>query len=193
MASLKSGMGSLRELLVDVKTLSGWAAKGIIAAPLVDVLLGFGPPWPRQLPVITSCAELLTLLLVLSYLGGRSAKALTGSMSKFAAVTGFCFIAYAVLSSQLIFTAPTGERFSSGLSLRPDIAPLITASYTPTEALRDGGWDPEAVWTRGSITAARTAMILVWISMFCSFVACLGIFALRGKTVRHATRDPSAR
>jgi hypothetical protein len=190
MPALKGGLGSLKQLLADVKTLSGWATKGVIAAPLADFALAFGPPWPSQLPVLTSCAGLIVLLLVLTYGERGSLKVLTRRVVGFALCTGALFMGHSALSSHFITATPRNERVSAGFVVRSDVTPLIGDGYTTSEALRDGGWDPEAVWTRDSITLARLTLMTTWLSTFGCFVSCLGFFSLRSRKKKHIPVAP---
>jgi hypothetical protein len=184
MSSLKAGLGSFKKLVSDLTTLSGWATKGVVAAPLADLVLGFGPPWPSQLPILTSCFEIVVLLLVFSTWSGKGSPTMKRLIWTFGVLTGVAFMVYLVLASQLMLSAPDGTRFSAGLIVRQDVAPLVKSDYTTMDALRDAAWDPEQVWTKSSITMVRAALIAFWFATFGCFVSCLAVFVLRQQAKR---------
>jgi asparagine N-glycosylation enzyme membrane subunit Stt3 len=174
-----SGIQRLGALLRDVGTLAGWSVKGALAAPLADVMLELGPPWPPQSPVVTSILELAVLVLVLSLASNVSARRRKQLLVGFSLIAALALLTYLVLASQLIVPAPDGRRLVSGLTIRADVVALLGSGYSPLDVLRDAAWNPEEVWTRSSITAARLLLFSAWCTTFGAFVAFLGVFALR--------------
>jgi hypothetical protein len=176
MAKFSKGLQTFNRLFKDVNTLTGWGLKGTIAVPLVDLIFRMGPPWPSQLPILTSVAQLVVLIVLTTFLTAKSIK-----MVMITAALACCFslLGYLMCSGQWVHEAPDGTRLVAGFNLRADTAALIGPTYLPHEALRDGGWNPLEVWTRGSVLAAQLLLVAMWFSTFASFVVLVGAFAVK--------------
>jgi amino acid transporter len=179
MASVNEGISAFQRLLKDVRTLSGWSAKGALAAPLADFVLGVGPPWPVAVPVLTSCVEVIALIFVFTLLGAGGRAAFRRSLRVFAVVLVLSFAAYLTLLSLYVHHAPNGERLVAGFIVRPDVVPMLAEDYTASDALREAGWVAERIWTPTSITLSRLSLLASWVMSFSAFVGLLGVFALQ--------------
>jgi hypothetical protein len=86
-----------------------------------------------------------------------------------------------LISEYTVQPAPGQERIVIGNKLRPDVRPLLSATYTPLDALRGAQYDAEEVWTRESITLTHTALIASWLITFISISIFLSTFILLHK------------
>ena len=154
---------------------------GGVAVPLVDYLIQLGPPWPLAggVPIITSIAELLTLMVVF-HLWTRSTRKTVGRRLAFLIIALTIFFgAYLYLNSAKTYSSPVDdEKHVKGFTVRADVAPVITADYTTDDALRGNEYQANRVWTESSITAARLALLTLWLLNFIALSATIGLFVL---------------
>lgn len=188
----RTGLEEFREVIADFRGVTTWAVKGAVVAPLADLVLQVGAPWPPGVPVITSIVELLTLICVFHFWFGRSHKQLTRRMVVFLVLMCVSFFAHLYLLDAYTFVSPaTSKRYAKGFVVRPDVQALIPDEFkTPEEVLSGSEYKAEDVWTAGSITAARLTLLAVWLTMFASLSAFIGTFVMaqRRRTVRTPPR-----
>jgi len=189
----KTGLEEFREVLADFKSLSTLAVKGAVVAPLADLVLHVGAPWPPGVPLITSTVELITLICVFHFWFSKSYKQLTQRMKIFLVVLCVSFFGHLYLLDAYTFVSPaTSKRYAKGFVVRPDVQQLIPVAFkTPEEVLSNYEYKEEAVWTAGSITAARLSLLAVWLIVFASLSGFIGTFimAQRRKTVKAPARQ----
>jgi len=176
-----TGLQEFRDALIDYKSLSSWAMGGGIAVPLVDYLIRLGPPWPLDggVPIITSVAELLTLMCAF-HLWSRSTRSGLGRRLALLIVLLFIFFgAYLYINGAYTFHSPVDDsKHVKGFILRPDVAPLITADFSAEDALAGNEYQADQVWTSPSINAAMLTLLVGWLLSFISLSAIIASFVL---------------
>lgn len=188
-----TGLDEFRAALLDYKSISSWAMAGSVAVPLVDYVMRLGPPWPWAggVPIITSVAELLTLICAFHFWSRSSRKGSSRQMVLLIVLLVICFGAYLYCNSTYTFASPVdNEKHAKGFTLRPDVAPLIAPDYTPDDALESAEYRPEEVWTASSITIMRLTLLFLWLLSFISLSAAIASFVLyhRRRPVRGGVR-----
>ena len=175
-----SGLDEFRAALLDYKSISSWAMGGTLAVPLVDYAVRLGPPWPWTggVPIITSIAELLTLICVFHFWSQSSRRSVSRRIVILIVLLVICFGSYLYFNGTFTFSTPVGEKFVKGFTLTPDAALLITPEYTTDAMLEEFGYRPEAVWTSSSITVVQLILLFLWLLSFISLSAAIASFVL---------------
>lgn len=186
---LPTSLDEFRAALLDYKSISSWAMGGSVAVPLVDYVMRLGPPWPWAggVPIITSVAELLTLICVFHFGLRASRKGTSRKIVSLLLLLAIFFGVYLYLNSTFTFSSPVNEeKHVKGFTLRSDVAPLIASDYTPDDALKSAEYRPDEVWTSSSITTMRLTLLFLWLFSFVSLSAAIGSFVLyhRGRPAR---------
>lgn len=191
----KTGLEEFREVLADFKSLTSWAVKGAVVAPLADFVLQVGAPWPQGVPVITSVLELIILICIFHFWFGKSHKQLTKKMKVLLIVLGVSFFGYLSLLDTYTFVNPaTSKRYAKGFMVLPNVQRLIPGEFkTPEQVLSNSEYKEEEVWTAGSITAVRLSLLAIWLTMFASLSSLIGTFimAQRRDTIKAPRRNPA--
>ena len=178
-SSRTNGLKEFRAALLDYRSVSSWAMGGSVAAPLVDYLLRLGPPWPPGVSLITSVAELLTLICAFHFWARLGRGRVSRRMVAAAALLLALFGGYLYLNSSYTFTTPADEqKHVKGFELRPDVAPLVRPDFTADDALKGAEYRPEEVWTSSSISVMRLALLGLWLFSFVALAACIASFVL---------------
>ena len=172
-----SGLSEFKEVLTDFRQLASLALKGAVTAPLIDIWLRIGPAPTRLVAVLSSLVEFLAVVWVFQFWRDARERRLSVRMK---VALGFFFVGM-VLSLVLLwtFTISAGQgrdRVVEGFTIRPEIKPLINTSYSAEQALRESEYDAERVWTKRSIVAVQTSMIVIWMTSFAFLAVYLTIF-----------------
>jgi hypothetical protein len=172
-----TGLSEFKEVLSDFQQLSSLALKGVVAAPLADILLKLGPPPAKAIGVLTALVEFVAVVGVFQFWSSTKERKLRLRMLMALSI----FVVGLVSSLFLLemFTVSPGQgrdRVVEGYSLRSDIKPILNESYTPEQALRESEYDPEKVWTRGSIALLRALITGTWMATFAGFAVYLTLF-----------------
>jgi hypothetical protein len=70
---------------------------------------------------------------------------------------------------------------------------VLAADYTPEDALRGGQFDPEEVWTKGSVAAMRVALPGLWLAAYACLSAYIAAFIMfRRRSVAGAPAGPGS-
>jgi hypothetical protein len=178
---MPSRLDEFRSASAQAGTLVKAALVGGIAAPLLDFVLDFGPPWPgRAVAILTSIGELLVASLVFDRYRTASAARKKSAMTAMVTMIAISLIGYIALTSENVHVHPrSGERIVGGFEVRGDVQPLIGPGYSVYDALRDAGHDPTSVWTSRSITATRLSLLVLWFMFFLNLASYLMLFVLR--------------
>jgi hypothetical protein len=174
-----AALKEFKEVLLDFRQLASLALKGAVAAPLVDLWLRIGPVPTKPVAVLSSMVEFLAVVWVFQFWRKAGERKLHIRMK--AALVVFALGMVLSLVLLWLFTVSPGQgrdRVVEGFSVRPDIKPLISDSYTPEQALRESEYDPEKVWTKGSVVTMQTSIITIWMVTFASVAMYLTIFII---------------
>lgn len=192
----KSGLEEFREVLTDFKSLTSWSISGAVIAPLADLVLKLGPPWPPGVSIITSFAEILVLIYIFHFWFRTNQKRLGQRMRAAIIVLGISFLAYLVLFDLFTFPSPsTNKRYTKGFVPKSDKKLLLDAGRTEEEVLRGSEYDPNQVWKPWSITAVRLLLVTTWTIIFVSLSVLIGSFVMsqRRKIIRQPNVSPPLR
>ncbi len=168
-----TGLEEFKDVLGSFQDLSSLAIKGTVALPLLNLWARLGPPPSVAVSTLTSAAEFVAVIWAFHFWHDYVQSSLERRMRASIAIFCFTLLAAGVLLEEFtIRPTADGERIVFGYVLRPDVKPLLSASYTESEALRDAQFDPQRVWQPWSITVVHLGLIICWIA---AFVA-LGMF-----------------
>lgn len=187
-----TGLEEFRAAILDYKNISSWAMGGSLAVPLVDYLTRLGPPWPwtGAVPIITSVAELLTLICVFHFSSRASRKTTSSTLIVLITLLVVSFGGYLYANSTYTFTSPVdGEKVVKGFKIRDDVAPMLRPDFTEEDALMGAEYRVEEVWTSSSITAARLILLVLWLFSFICLSAALAVFVLHHRRRRVTQRS----
>ena len=163
----------------DHRSITSWVAKAFIAAPLIDIILGFGPPWPTgtAVSVLTSLVEALVLMGSFMFW-----KRVTWRRSTFLTGIAFAillFLIYILLFDLFVYSAPSEEaREVKGFRYRGDIESMIYMGATERELLQSGGYDPLMVWAPWTVYTMRVVVLISWLSGFVALAITMSSFVL---------------
>ncbi len=177
---MKSSLKSFLGVLKDVQHISALLVKGAIAAPLVAAWVKLGPPPAMLIGFLTTCAEVLTIILIFdAWTQGKKRtlqRAFPYTMAAF-------FVGIFVSISLLYWFSdlPPGRnlRIIEGFVLRDDLKAVVTSTYTEQDALRDAEYDPYQVWQRWSVVSMIVLLSVLWTATFSALASCLAIFVLK--------------
>jgi hypothetical protein len=176
----RTGLEEFKEVMSDFRSVTFYTVNGVVIAPLADLALKIGPPWPAGIPVITSLAELLALIFVFHYwFKRRNQKRLRKRMTIALCFASLSFILYMFLFSLFTFSPPsTRNKAVKGFVVRTDIKPLIDNSFTESDALKGAEYDATEVWTEWSITTMKCILLVVWLTLFTGLSVFIGTFIM---------------
>lgn len=157
----------------DFKSVTAWIAKAAVAAPLVDIVVNVGPPWPSRIAVSILVCVIEVVVLMYSFEFWRQGRArmrgiravLRGSTAVFSVV----LILYLFLFATFVVDVPDGwNRVVIGYQMHPDVAELVASNpseWTPKELMLQFH-DEMAVWTPASVNVVRTAVLVAWLLLW---------------------------
>lgn len=174
---MTTGLDTFKDVVKDFRSIGGLVTKGAIALPLVDLFLEFGPPWPKASWILAGIVELLVLITVFEYWYRSPRYKLRRRMGAF--MVGFLVIvtAFLFLDSELVHSDPSdGRRVVGGFNVRSEVTKVRLPGQTDKQLLKEANYEPETVWTRRSITAARLSLLGSWLAAFACLAAAIAIF-----------------
>jgi hypothetical protein len=174
-----NGISEFKAVLSNFQQLGSLAIKGAIAAPLADIWLDLGPPPAKVVGGLTALIEFVVVVTVFQFWFNCEERKLRFRMLIALGVFVVCLLSSIMLLDKFTVSPGVGrDRVIEGYSLRPDVEPLINESFTPEQALRESEYDPDKVWTRGSIALLRALITVTWIAAFAGFAAYLTLFVI---------------
>lgn len=178
----------------DFRSLSGWVATAVVAAPFADMALGIGPPWYNRLANSTFLSIFVAFAIMYSFEFWRKS---SQSMGQRAFIVGILlaamfFIAYLCTSAFFIADADDqGNVEIIGYEMHENVRQMVEANpsqWTPKELLLQFH-DPMEVWTRGSVITMRIVLLFLWLAMWTAIAVGMAAFlALRWKAAAAPTR-----
>jgi hypothetical protein len=181
-----SGIDEFKRVLREFKNLSLWAGASSLIIPFVASFLSIIPPWPSGLNVITSVAQLVTLIVVYQAFSGSRTR-ITRNIKTLAFICAGLLLAYMAIFTTFTIYVPQAHRSivigyecsPSAQKLFADRCPFLTVDDLATAA-----YDEFLLWTRISITTTRILLVSLWLSLFICLAMLIGqflIFQLRRK------------
>ena len=172
-------LGEFWQFVKQASSLREYIAVGAVAGPLVDLLVGIGPPWPNRsfVAFVTVAAELVAYMFMYELWHGKGVSALRLRFRVASAVSAGLLLVYLGLFAYFVWPAPThGKREVIGIQVLPAIQKGIEerrASTNPefrgydiVRAFHDNDNDPEKVWERSSVATMRLLVLVAWILLF---------------------------
>jgi hypothetical protein len=160
----------------------------VLLAPVMGSL-GFTPPWPHSVAVMTAGCLGLYLLFVFQFRASAPAK-LAGRFITIMLIAGGCLslAGYLMIFERFTFELPTtGERIVVGCGFTPE-ARLVSQSLLIStdgecpghfeDLLEKSQYDAHQIWKKSSLEMTRLSLAGLWAGFF----VCLG--ALVGKRIR---------
>jgi hypothetical protein len=182
-----TGLREFRQMLANFRELGSLAVKGIVALPLLNVWLKFGPPPAAAMAVCTSALQFLALMWTFHFWHSAPQKNLDRRMRVCAVLFAVGLLASGVLLEDFTLRpGPNRERVVKGYVLRNDVQPLIGPNFDTTTALQAAGYDPEQVWTASSITTIHVLLAVSWMIAFVSIAMFISGFLLQRRKPRAA-------
>ena len=153
-----------------------WAILALLAAPTAASFAGFAPPWPPgagPIAGVLAAAAFAAKALWLRRDRGAAAKHLMVVAALALAIAG---CGYLIANSAYVFQAPSGERLVMGFVCTPEARALYRdkCPNLGLDELRGTEYEPERLWTAGSITLVRVELDTLWLV---AFAAIAGLMA----------------
>jgi hypothetical protein len=165
----------------DFRSLTAWIATAVIAAPLADLALGIGPPWPSR----TADAAFLTIVVgfvvMFAFEFWRKRSRRTGQRAFIVSlvIAALLFISYLCISAFFVADADDqGGKEIIGYTMHGDVQQMAEAEpskWTPKELLLQFH-DPMEVWTRNSVITMRVVLLLLWLAMWIAIAVGMAAF-----------------
>jgi len=179
MTSASTGMSEFKDVMADFGQLSSLALKGVVTAPLIDLWLRLGPPPAKSMAILTSLFEFVVVVWGFHFWSSIDIQKLNKRMK--IALCIFCVGLISSLFLMSMFTVSPGvgrDRVIEGWAVRTDVKPVLNTSYSSEQALRDGEFDPTAVWTATSVATMRILITVVWLVTFAALAGYLTTFIM---------------
>ena len=190
-----SNLGGLKEFwsfVRDFKSVESWVAKSAVAAPLIDLVLNIGSPWPTRIGVTTLiCVIEICILMYAFEFWRRSKPKLRKTMR--ASLIVFFLILPVHLSLFSVFVQDNPDMFHRdviGFRLDPGIeewSNAQTTPHSPGELLTFFERDPMNIWQPWSVHVARLAVLSTWLAFWFFFGSFVAAFVL----LRRQTEVPA--
>ena len=181
----KTGLDEFKVVLGDFRSVAALVAKGALAIPFADLLLrlfdtGISPPWPPGILIITSIAELITLIFIFNFFFDAREKTSRSLMVGLLAILLISFTAYLILFSTYTVNHPkTHQPIILGYTpVNNDIEQAVIDGYTAEQLLSENEFSPSKIWTKGSITVVRVGILFGWMVVFISLSSFIAFFVM---------------
>jgi hypothetical protein len=188
----KTALSEFWSFAKDFKSVTAWIAKAAIAAPLADIVVNIGPPWPSRIAVAILLCIVEVIVLMYSFefwrKGSPRIRDIRSAMRAGIVAFGVGFIVYIYLFANFIVDAPDARhRVVIGCDMHPDVAEMANANpsqWTPKELILQFH-DEMAVWTPGSVNVMRTIVLVIWLLLWTALAVVISAFvALQWRRVR---------
>ncbi len=179
----KTALGEFWQFTKDFKSVTAWIAKAAVAAPLVDIILNIGPPWPSRVAVaiLTCVVEVLVLMYSFEFWRRGSPR-----ISEIRNVMRFgigsfvlMFIVYIFFFASFIVEADDAwHRVVIGYQMHADVAEMVKdnpSKWTPKELIIQFQ-DEMEVWTSSSVNVMRTIFVVAWLLLWASLAVVISAF-----------------
>jgi len=162
----------------DFNNVYAQIAKFAIAAPLLDLIINIGPPWPSRLSVSFSVVVIQVLVVMCSFAVWRQGRTPLRVIKKWL-VGGTCIflslflLGYIPIFAMFVVPAPNYRNaIVKGFTYQK---PIVT--FLADEESKGQTWSPKAlvahfvddthdettIWTPGSVAAGRALLLVAWL------------------------------
>ena len=191
----------------DFRSIQANIAKAAICAPLVDIVLKIGSPWPSVMTASMLASLIQVVIIMLAYEFWKQGRPRKVDVRKWLLVSSVCFfcvlIVYIWAFSQYIVVQDIGgshaeskskvvdqpwwfsigsPRVVTGYEVKPEVQKWIDyqkIKLTRPELIFEWG-SPDNVWTEYSLNTMRFIFLVLWLSLWGSLSATIsGFLALQ--------------
>lgn len=164
-----------------------WILVYIVGFPLSPAILrsliGFRPPYPegiREACLTTSVCTVVVLIFTFAFferIPKRTSNILIGLSIVALIPLG---MRYSIVTEGIVYKFDDQpDPIVGGSELLPEVAELISPTFTEKDALEGAEYNPFRVWEKRSILNNRSAILFTWIPFFCILSFYMAIFVLR--------------
>jgi len=190
-STAQSPLGEFWAFAKDFQSLSAWVAKAAVAAPILDLVLNLGPPWPERVSVTTAVVLLQLLVLMCSFTFWRQGRESKTRIKKWLLRCSIAFgvvffLVYLPLFAFFVVDAPDRwNRSISGWVLQPPIKEFVAAEekegrvWTAKKLIAyfvDATNDETAVWTATTVYTMRAVLLGIWGACFLLYAIAMSAF-----------------
>ena len=180
------GLRAFGSVISDFRRMSSLGLKGVMVTPAVYAAARLAPPPGTELVVVTTLLQFGCAVWLFQFWSALTSTSLERRM-KIAAVG---FLVSAVLCFVLTQTYTVGigsskDKVITGYTVLPEIRTILSPTFTVDDALRGYQYDPEKVWTRGSIMVIQCAICGSWVVAFLMLTTFMGAFVLLQRRSAH--------
>ena len=172
-------LSDFKALLHDFRGVSLWAVGGGLAVPFAASLADLAPPWPPGIVGVTAVVELLTLVFVYQFFQFAGKARINRALLSSAVLLIALGVAYFVLFSLFTYTTqPKKLLLVKGFICTPEAAAVYKGKcpLLGFDEVKEAEYEPERLWTQGSLAASRVVLSAVWLGSFLALSAVLGSF-----------------
>ena len=177
---MSNQLQEFRTFVQETNGLVVWALGAGVLGALVANFAGISPPWPSAATPITCGAQLLVLMGVFLFYRNTSKKNAQRHFKISVALAGLSLVLYLLFFSLFVFELPTnGSVVVAGFTcLETASEVLANCPFLTLDDLAKASYDVEQLWTKLSITLNRTAVFVLWVTLFSCFIYAAGIFVV---------------
>jgi hypothetical protein len=150
-----------------------------LVLPFGGVWAQISPPWPRGIPFITVAVEAATALFAFEVLRSSRVKIIHRVWLVTSLALGIILSSYLVLVSYFTYVTPsTNQLWAKGFVCTAE-ALLVYKSKCPdlgNDELKDAEYEAERLWTPGSVTTVKAALVISWLLGFAAIGVLAGSF-----------------
>jgi hypothetical protein len=175
----QNGLREFSSVIADFRHLSSLAMKGVMITPAVIGAEQLAPPPGTSLVIVTTLLQFCCAVWIFQFWFSCNTSTLKSVMR----IAGVCFVLFAGVCFCLteLYTKKVGDSATKvviGYAVKPEIATILSPTFTTTDALRGSQYDPDRVWTRYSLLVMRSSVVGSWIITFLSLTTYFGTFIL---------------
>lgn len=167
----------------DYKSVVSWIAKAAVFAPLADIVLNIGPPWPSRIAVSIFVCIFEVVVLMYSFEFWRKGTAKVADIRKIfknsTLLLPFVFILYVFLFSAFIVDSDDAwHRVIVGFHMHDNIGEMASSQpskWTPKELLSQFH-EVEAIWKPYSINIMRSLFLAIWLTFWSVIAVIISAF-----------------
>jgi|GEM_PF-1984444 len=170
------------EFTAEITSITSWLAKAAVAAPLVDIVLGIGPPWPSKVavPILTCLAEVMVMMYGFQFWSGLSRPRLGRRLRVAFVLIVLTLLLYITFFSFFVYDAPSGaDREVKGLFYQGDVQVVINrGDIREADVIKAGEYDPLRIWVPWSVYVMRVIVLCIWLLFFTCLASGIASFVL---------------
>lgn len=175
----------------DFNNVYAQIAKFAIAAPLLDLIINIGPPWPSRVAVSFSLVVIQVLVVMCSFAVWRQGRTALRVVRKWlvgaaAAFVGLFLLVYIPLFAVFVVPAPNYRNaIVRGLTYQQPIKRFLEVqesegqTWSPKALVAhfaDDVHDETTIWTPGSVALGRLFLLISWLVVGLAYALSVSAF-----------------